>query len=577
MTTRETVAVPSLEEAVPSASLAHARRFARWLRERGWVHVLLWAWVAACVSPVTWMVATSLMTDEELGQERATPQLPVMRAASPYVREPVHARAPDGVTPERFAALAPRLQEEASARVLETIGALGPTLPPVDRSAWAASAASVLFARAIAQIPRQAWNDEAPTLSTRVAALGSEDAVAAALSDRLARVELGSLTLRTRDGHIHDIASGQSAAEWRVASGSASIVAASGALRLDYAFDRGASEPIVLVHDFRLPDGVEPADLHKLVLMLRSDDTWNGLDATLDVGGTHWASSWTTWLGQNRTQSVSFQPPGFDDTTIRARTWVPLHTEGPSDRGREARLRLVLSKSSVLGASLAKLTRNYVRAIRSVPFATYVRNSLILVVLTVLGATASSAFVAYAFARLTWPGRSVALMLLLSTMMIPPQVTMIPSFLVWRGLGWYNTLNPLWVPAWLGNAFFIFLMVQHMRTIPRELEEAARIDGLGVVQTWWYVIVPQLRPSLAAIAVMSFLGAWNEFMGPLIYLRDQSKFPLSLGLFGMRLDYGADWSMLMAATVLMTLPPALAFLRFQRHLIEGVTVTGMKG
>ncbi|HEY2510101.1 MAG TPA: hypothetical protein VGI39_04570, partial [Polyangiaceae bacterium] len=416
MTTRETVAVPPLEEeAVPSASLAQARRFGRWVLERGWVHALLWAWALACVSPVTWMVATSLMTDEELGQEQMTPRLPVARAASPYVRDPLEVRAPDGVSPEHFAALAPRLHEEAKATALAAIDALGPTLPPVDRSAWAASAASVLLARAIAQIPRQAWSEDAPALEERIAALRSDDAVAAALEDRLARVELGSLTLRTRDGHVHEMARGQSAAEWTVASGTASVVAASRALRLDYAFGGGPPEPIVLVHDFRLPDGVAPADLHKLVLTLRSDDTWNGLDATLDVGGVHWASTWTTWLGQNRTQSVSFQPPSFDDTTIRARTWVPLRAQGPSDRGREARLRLVLSKSSVVGASVAKLTRNYARAIRSVPFATYVGNSLILVVLTVLGATSSSAFVAYAFARLTWPGRSVALMLLLAT------------------------------------------------------------------------------------------------------------------------------------------------------------------
>jgi multiple sugar transport system permease protein len=212
-----------------------------------------------------------------------------------------------------------------------------------------------------------------------------------------------------------------------------------------------------------------------------------------------------------------------------------------------------------------------------VPFFRYVGNSLLVVGLTIAGALFSSAFVAYAFARLSWPGRGIALILLLGTMMVPPQVTMIPAFLVWRGLGWYNTLNPLWVPAWFGNAFFIFLMIQHMKTIPRELEEAARIDGLGVVQTWWYIIVPQLKPSLAAIAIMSFLGAWNEFMGPLIYLRDEAKFPLSLGLFGMRIDYGADWSMLMAANMLMTVPSIIVFFSFQRYFIEGMTVSGMKG
>jgi len=165
----------------------------------------------------------------------------------------------------------------------------------------------------------------------------------------------------------------------------------------------------------------------------------------------------------------------------------------------------------------------------------------------------------------------------LATLMLPAYVLLIPNFMLFWKLGWLNTYLPLTVPFWFGSAFFIFLMIQHMKTIPRELEEAARIDGLGIVQTWWYIIVPQLKPTLAAIAIMNFLGAWNEFMGPLVYLRDQSKFPLSLGLFGMRLDSGADWSMLMAANVLMTLPSVIVFFGFQRYFIEGLTVSGMKG
>jgi multiple sugar transport system permease protein len=122
-------------------------------------------------------------------------------------------------------------------------------------------------------------------------------------------------------------------------------------------------------------------------------------------------------------------------------------------------------------------------------------------------------------------------------------------------------------------------MVQHMKTIPRELEEAARIDGLNAVQTWWYVIVPLVKPAAAAIAIMAAMGAWNEFMGPLIYLRDQAKFPLSLGLWGMRTDFttGVDWTLLMAGNVLMTLPVVLLFFFFQRYFIQGMTMSGMKG
>jgi ABC-type glycerol-3-phosphate transport system permease component len=169
------------------------------------------------------------------------------------------------------------------------------------------------------------------------------------------------------------------------------------------------------------------------------------------------------------------------------------------------------------------------------------------------------------------------MLLLLATMMLPAQVTMVPSFLIWRGLGWYNTLNPLWAPSFLGVAFFIFLMTQHMKTIPRELEESARVDGLNALQTWYYIILPQVKPAAAAVAVMTFMWSWNEFLSPLIYLRDQSRFPLSLGLFAMRLENSGDWSLIMAANVLMTLPVIVLFFLCQRYFIQGMTMSGMKG
>jgi multiple sugar transport system permease protein len=166
---------------------------------------------------------------------------------------------------------------------------------------------------------------------------------------------------------------------------------------------------------------------------------------------------------------------------------------------------------------------------------------------------------------------------MLATIMLPAQVTMIPTFVIWKKLGWYNTLNPLWVPAFFGGAFFIFLMVQAMKTLPRELEESARIDGLSHLQTWYYIILPQVKPVMAAIAIMTFMWSWNEFMGPLIYLRDQSKFPLSLGLFTLRIDSFGDWTMIMAGNVLMTLPVVVMFFVFQRYFVQGMTMSGIKG
>jgi ABC-type glycerol-3-phosphate transport system permease component len=278
---------------------------------------------------------------------------------------------------------------------------------------------------------------------------------------------------------------------------------------------------------------------------------------------------------------VLLQPPGPIETPFTPRTWNSLSEVKDAASAplapTKATLRLIIRPSSAMRAIVGKVQRNYVRAFRSVPFLLYVRNSAVLVVMQVFGALFSASFVAYAFARLNWPGRSLAFGLLLCTMMLPGQVTMIPSFLIWRTLGLYNTLTPLWLGAWMGNAFFIFLMTQQMKTIPKELNEAAHIDGLNAFQTWWYIILPQVKPTLAAIAIMTFMGAWNDFMGPLVMLRDQSRFPLSLGLFGMRVDQGGDWTMLMAGDMLMIIPVIVIFFLFQRYFIEGVTVSGMKG
>ena len=571
----EATPVVSGEGTRRKATLAH--RFGLWVSDKGWIHVLLFTGVAICVYPFLWMFMMSIKTDEELAETRVSSSLPSFQARSPYVRARVSVERPEDVSSGRWASLEPRLWELTLSVVHPRLPALLP--PSVDRREWASSAASVLMSRILPRVPRATWQESSDTVVERYRQSLTPALADASISDQLSRIELSALTLHTLDGRLFKLGGGTEIAQsWRLESAAGSLVPTGDITRLDYAFRSSTEQPIALIFDFPLPEGVVATDVHKLVLAVRADASWNQLGATFDAGGVHWESARTTYLAQNRAVSISFQPPTFDDTTVRARTWVPLADRGPSDRrGNEARLRVVVSPSSTPEAIWGKVLANYLRAFRSVPFFRYVGNSLLLAGLTMLGFVFSSTFVAYAFARLQWPGRGIALGILLSTMMIPSQVTMIPSFLLFRGLGWYNTLNPLWVPAWFGSAFYIFLMVQHMKTLPRELEEAARIDGLGVVQTWWYIIVPQVRPTLAAISIMSFLGAWNEFLGPLIYLRDQSKFPLSLGLFGMRVDQASDWSMIMAANVLLTAPSVLVFFIFQRYFIEGMTVSGMKG
>jgi ABC-type glycerol-3-phosphate transport system permease component len=384
-----------------------------------------------------------------------------------------------------------------------------------------------------------------------------------------AALELFGMQVRSLDARVFSIPP-----KWELVSGETHELLPSGAAtQWRYRVDR---QPLIIQTRFDFP--IAPDDLHKLILSLKPDDSWHRIDAQLIIGRQTWRSGRSTYLAQHRPTSILFQPPTFEDSMSQPKIWVPL-VETPSIAaldGQRAALQITLTPSSTPRAIWGKLTRNYERIFRSVPLWQYVFNSIVLVALSVVGTLLSTTFVAYAFARLRWPGRSFAFLLLLATMMIPAQVTMIPTFLIWRELGWYNTLNPLWAPAFFGSAFFIFMMVQHMRTIPRELEEAARIDGLGFVQTWYYIILPQVKPAAAAVAVMTFLGAWNDFLGPLIYLRDQSRFPLSMGLFAAQIENSGDWTMIMAGNVLMTLPVIVLFFVCQRYFVQGVTLSGMK-
>jgi multiple sugar transport system permease protein len=190
--------------------------------------------------------------------------------------------------------------------------------------------------------------------------------------------------------------------------------------------------------------------------------------------------------------------------------------------------------------------------------------------------------VAYSFARLQWPGRTICFALLLATMMIPPQVTMIPQFLIFQKLGWYNTLRPLWVMSFFASAFGVFLMRQFLKGIPRDLEDAGRLDGCGFLRIYWHIMLPLVKPTLAAIAIFTFLATWNEFMMPLIYLSDQRLYPLSFGLYAFQIQSlrpgtGAGIGMLMAGSLLMTLPVIAIFFFAQRYFLQGVTLTGLKG
>ncbi len=214
----------------------------------------------------------------------------------------------------------------------------------------------------------------------------------------------------------------------------------------------------------------------------------------------------------------------------------------------------------------------------NVHFLLFLRNTLIVVVLSVGGMTLSSAICAYGFSMVQWRGRGVVFAIALATMMIPFPAIMIPTYFIFKYVGWIGTLMPLWVPAWFGNAFNIFLLRQFFMQIPKDLCEAARLDGLSHWGIFWRVVMPLSKPALMVVALFHSIFVWNDFIGPLIYLNHQDQFTLALGLqFYQAQHGGTPWNLLMAACALVTAPLLILFLMAQRTFIEGIATTGMKG
>jgi multiple sugar transport system permease protein len=229
---------------------------------------------------------------------------------------------------------------------------------------------------------------------------------------------------------------------------------------------------------------------------------------------------------------------------------------------------------------------NYVDVFRNrnAHFLLWTRNTVTLAALVVIGTTLSSALVAYGFAKIKFRGSGVVFAIMLGTMMIPFPVTMVSLFSLFRWLGdhtgtqWLGTYKPLWVPAWFGSAFNIFLLRQFFLTLPTDLSEAARIDGCGDFGIFLRIILPLSRPALTVVALFSFMGVWNDFLGPLVYIQRPQQFTLALGLQNFQTQLGGTpWHQLMAASVMVILPVIILYFLAQKTFIEGISTTGMKG
>lgn len=221
---------------------------------------------------------------------------------------------------------------------------------------------------------------------------------------------------------------------------------------------------------------------------------------------------------------------------------------------------------------------NYRGALDDVPLLHYTRNTAVITFFSIIGAVVSNTLVAYGFSRVKWRGRDALFVIVLASMMLPYQVTMIPLFIVFARIHWINTYFPLIVPTFLGNAFYIFLLRQFFLGIPRDYIEAARLEGASELQILWQVVVPLAKPALMAVVLFQFLFSWNDFLAPLLYLNDQSKFTLSLALANMQSALGlSQFGQIMAAATMIVLPAVVIFMLTQRYFVSGIATSGLKG
>jgi multiple sugar transport system permease protein len=221
---------------------------------------------------------------------------------------------------------------------------------------------------------------------------------------------------------------------------------------------------------------------------------------------------------------------------------------------------------------------NFPDALTAEPFALYFRNTAIITFVSLIGTVLSAALVGFGFARLRAPGKGILFLLVLSTLILPTQVTIIPKFIIFTKLHWVNTFLPLIVPTFFGAAFNIFLLRQFFMTVPRDMDEAAIIDGAGYIQIWWRIMLPLSLPALGIIAIFHFLFEWNDFFDPLIYLNNNNVWTVALGLSSFTASYGGTaWNLLMAASLVAMLPCIILFFVAQRYFVQGIVVTGIKG
>ncbi len=541
------------------------------------IYLLLIGGSLVFIWPFLWMAATSAKLDRELFGDtmKLWPQRPIPRLQSPYTDD----RLFDDLQ-------GPHL-EEAVALIEQDLAASNYPWPnDVDGEILRHQVARGIYVKLLNVLPGEFWKLPPAQLHAKITPQISPELIAEVVAQLRRVFCLGAFRAQSYEQQEDVLVPGdRAAAAWQVGGSAPAQLTQAGTPNEPYAalhYDFSKGDILTLTQTFRTSFPL--ARLHRLQLSLRHDDTWHKLKLIVEKEGRRYEATRALPLADFEWVLATWQERGPEDRPTKVKTWTLLEPAGPATviAPNEIKVTLELQRTSQLGAWWAKIARNYRLTFDYIPFWRYVGTSLFLVILNLIGTLFSCSLVAYAFARLQWPGRSFCFALLLATMMIPAQVTMIPQFLIMQKLGWYNTLQPLWIASFVAPAFYVFLLRQFLKGVPRDLEDAARLDGCGFFRIYWHIMLPLVRPTLAAIAIFTFLASWNEFMMPLIYLADQRLYPLSFGLYAFQVQVSQPGTakgmgMVMAAAFLMTLPVIAIFFFAQRYFLRGVTLTGLKG
>lgn len=549
---------------------------------RKWARTLVWhlVLIAGCVVfafPFYWLLTTSMKERTEIfvSPPKWVPGIPESVVRSPYVTDTVYEapKMPDD-RPLPFgqgdmARVLGVLYEKAESLEPERMSMVGAMAKGRDYASYG------LFTEAAAGLPEDQWKGSVDEVAASLAARVTPDVTDKVIGNvfRGLRIRPAVVLDRAQRVYLSEVGQevgpveGTTVEEWPTSGKEPTKL-------LGYGFEGGD----VASWQITLPMPVLEDEFAGVRMPLTGDRSWHLLHVTVETPEGRYESAKGYALADDLTVEWTWMLPEADAGFRKEKDYTDLvRVAGDGLSGDQMRVTMTLARQSLFAATLSKFTRAYSEALRYIDFWRYLGNTVTIVVLSIIGTLLSCSLVAYGFARLEFPGRDVLFAVLLSTMMLPAQVTMVPQFLIFRYLGWYNTLIPLWLPSFLGSAFFIFMLRQFMKGIPKDLEDAAKIDGCGYLGIYWRIMLPLIKPALAAVAIFTFMGAWNNFMGPLIFLNDERLYPLSLGIYQFRMEHSAEYSMMMAASTMMMLPVLAVFFFAQRYFIQGVTLTGVKG